>query len=148
MIGAIPPFVLIFAACAVWVVVTQYIGAAVSGWSELARRFPDHSRDAPSTRAWAPMNIGSWPYSSYAGFSVDRDGLHVVAWFLYRFACRPFVVPWETVDRRDTYRVALFGKRQRYSIGFYTTISLPQRSDAARMIDDYLDMLETEAGHR
>jgi hypothetical protein len=128
----------------------EVVCALLSGWFELARRFPDPAPDAPRphTSDWLyfgrSQNLG---YRYYPRISVDRNGLHLAARWPAGIIRHAIAVPWESVDRRGSYGWWLF-RREAYGIGFHSVISFRAGSRAARLVDEYLAVLQSEADHR
>jgi hypothetical protein len=127
---------------AVWLVIMSVI----SGWREMARRFPDRP-PRPRAAARAKIRLGRdfmYQYDDVV-IGVDESGLHVRQHLLARLGHPPLLFPWSTVDARPAITF-WFRPWDVYGLGYYTAIAIPQRSRAAKLLRDYLKT-HTEANH-
>jgi hypothetical protein len=102
------------------------VDVLMSGWYEIARRFPDRS-PMPRARAGTYLRFGRYFVHRYqAVVGVDEAGLHVRLPLIGRFSHRPLLFPWSTKPWDI------------YGVGYYTAIAIPQRSRAAALLRDYV----------
>jgi hypothetical protein len=87
--------VLIFIFC--WIVLSILI-AKLSGWASLASHY---RTDAPFEGArFHFQNAGMRFGTNYGGcltVGVDRKGLYLAVWFLFRFGHPPLLIPWRDI---------------------------------------------------
>ena len=113
------------------------VDVLMSGWYEIARRFPDRS-PMPRARAGTYLRFGRYFVHRYqAVVGVDEAGLHVRLPLIGRFSHRPLLFPWSTVDARPPITF-WFKPWDIYGVGYYTAIAIPQRSRAAALLRDYV----------
>jgi hypothetical protein len=123
------------------------IGAFLSGWTEMARRFPDRS-PMPRARASTSVRFGrDFMYLSRdAVIGVDEAGLHLRQNLAGRLCHPPLLFPWPTVDARPPITF-WFKPWDVYGVGYLTAIAVPQRSRAAALLRDHVKA-HAEAGDR
>jgi hypothetical protein len=84
-----------------WLLVTTVLGF-MSGWSSLARRFPDRSEAAllkigSQSGVMGPMGVGM---RGILVLSACPSGLRVAIWRIFGPFSRPFLVPWDEIGVR------------------------------------------------
>jgi hypothetical protein len=97
---AYPVLIFIFG----WIAVSILI-AQLSGWARLARHYRD---DAPLDGSRfhfqsAGMRFGT-NYSGCLTVGVNRKGIHLAVWFLFRFGHPPLVIPWRDITMTERKR--------------------------------------------
>ncbi len=85
---------------ALWLLITTLLGG-LSGWSGLARRFPDRA-ETPRVQLKgqsASMGMGV-QLRGILTFSACPSGLRVTIWRAFAPFSKPFFVPWGEIDAR------------------------------------------------
>ncbi|HEV2739580.1 MAG TPA: hypothetical protein VGU66_13470 [Candidatus Elarobacter sp.] len=125
-----------------------YADAALSGWVEMGRRFRDPSPGVPNEMASASILIGPQrSHKAYVMIGVDDRGLHLRSRLVARPGHPPLLFPWDTVDSRGSFMWYRFWRYDTYGVGYYTTISIPARSQAAQLIAGFLQSRSLEVRH-
>jgi hypothetical protein len=97
--------------------------AEMSGWPELARRFPGGIRPKGQRLSRQVVKIGSVNENGVTGIVVCAAGLYLDTMFLFRFRRPPVMVPWDSV-RYTTERRFLWYRWYEFDLGDITTISV------------------------
>lgn len=94
--------VLIFIFC--WVALSILI-AKLSGWASLARHYrTDAPRDGIRFRFQsAGMRFGT-NYGGCLTIGVQRTGLYLAVWFLFRVGHPPLIIPWQDITMTERKR--------------------------------------------
>jgi hypothetical protein len=116
-----PPDVLMVALFAVlWLTVTGVL-SLLSGWFQLARRFPASEKPAGTRLSAQVTSIGLIGENRVTLLSVSPAGLGLNAVLMFRFMRRPILVPWSEVRYVST-RTILWWRTHVFDLGGITRI--------------------------
>ena len=116
--------------------------AEMSGWPDLARKFPGGPRPNGQRLRRQVIKIGSVNENGVTGIVVSESGLYLDAMLLFRFRRPPVLVPWDSVTY-STDRRFLWYRWHEFDLGGITTISV--RPAAYEAMIHYRS---TSVGHR
>jgi len=100
---------------ALWLLITTLLGG-LSGWSAIARRFPDRT-ETPRIQLKgqsAAMGMGV-QLRGILTFAACPSGLRVAIWRVFAPFSKPFFVPWDEIDARP--KGGLFVDMMRLGLG-------------------------------
>ena len=106
MKGLLPvAFPLFFAG--MWVGISALL-SRLSGWSELAKRYPAAAEPEGERVVWTSAQIGGVSFRSCLNVTLAPDGLYLVPARLFRLFMPPVLVPWSDIRFEGFTKVLFF----------------------------------------
>ncbi len=100
-----------------WCAMTWYL-ARVSGWSELARKYPSQAHPNGESHHFQSGYVGSMSYGFCLTLNVTSEGLGISVFLPLRVGHPPMFIPWNQFHSQNIRRVMLFWWIAEYYVGF------------------------------